>query len=437
MIIGTRRCLATAGLACLALAMSACAGSSGSAGGSAGSGSVTLSIWNPEDTPGAEAALAADAKEFEAQHKGVVVNVTTIPWSNIFPKWEAAIQSHTTPDLSLGSVTYATSFNAQGVLEPMNPVVNAIGGNSAWAPQAKTIVEMNQDNGNYFATPWVMNSVVLWYDKPMFAKAHLQPPTTWAQLLQDAKTLTKPGQYGILTPASSDDVTDQTLYSLILANGGDVVDRSNPTKIIFGQQRSVQAIQFYKELSKYSPPGAAGYDRPQAQAAMTTGKLGMFIYGSWMDGPLQQAHVYNQFGVVQVPGNNGGGGSFMGNMDLFMFKGSKHPALARQFAEFMYQDPHYLKWVTSDPGSYLPVTKSAANSSEYTGNPLVKSEKSLVDAAYQGLPKAWVYGMPNVHAGQFEGLNLISQAAADVVVKNQSAGQAAQSVTTQMEKLVK
>ena len=435
MAIGVRKCLAVAGAACLALLASACAGSPGSGGGS---GTVTLSIWNPEDTPGATAALAADAKAFEAQNPGVSVNVTTIPWSNIFTKWEAAIQSHTTPDLSLGSVTYATSFNAQGVLEPMDDVVQAIGGNSAWAPQAKALVQMNQDSqGHYFATPWVMNSVVLWYNKKMFAAAHLTPPTTWPELEQDAKALTKNGQYGILTPASSDDVTDQTLYSLILANGGDVVDRSDPSEITFDQPRSVQAIAFYKALSQYSPPGSAGYDRPQAQAAMTTGKLAMFVYGSWMDGPLQQAHVFNDFGVTQVPGNNGGGGSFMGNMDLFMFKGSQHPALARKFAEFMYKTPDYLKWAVSDPGSYLPVTKTAADSSEYLGNPLVQSEKSLVSTAYAGLPKAWVYGMPSVHAGQFEGLNLIAQAAADVIVNNQNAAQAATSVTTQMEQLVK
>jgi multiple sugar transport system substrate-binding protein len=402
---------------------------------------MTITIWNPEDTPGADSSLAAYAKGFEALHPNVTVQVTTIPWGNIYTKWEAAIQSGTTPDLSFGSVTYATSFNSEGVLAPLNPVVKALGGDKIWANTAQSIVKMSKDSkGNYFTMPWVNNSVVLWYKKSMLKAAGLQPPKTWAELQSDAAAMTKNGNYGILTPSASADVTDQTLYSLILSNGGDVLNRSNPNQITFNDPKSVQAIQFYKTLSQYSPPGSGGYDRPQAQAAMTTGKLGMFIYGSWMAGALQQAHVFNQFGVTAVPGgpaNNGKTGSFMGNMTLMMFKNSKHAAMAQKFAEYMYQTKNYVKWMVTDPGSYLPVLAAAQKSPSYTDNSLVKSEKAVVDAAFAGLPNAWVYGMPSVHAGQFEGVNVIAQAAGDVIDKGESAQQAADAVAQQMKTLIK
>ncbi len=36
----------------------------------------------------------------------------------------------------------------------------------------------------------------MFYNVDMLKAAGINPPTTWAQLQADAKTLTKPGQYG-------------------------------------------------------------------------------------------------------------------------------------------------------------------------------------------------------------------------------------------------
>src|SRR5262249_38376576 len=144
----------------------------------------------------------------------------------------------------------------------------------------------------------------------LLKKAGLQVPQTWSELLAAAKTLTKDGVYGILMTSSKSYVTQHTFYSLMLSNGADIVDRTTGQKIIFDSPETVETLKFYKELAQYSPPGAGGYDRPEAQAAMTTGKIAMFIYGSWLGGPLNEAGVLQQFGVAPVP-HNKGKGAFM------------------------------------------------------------------------------------------------------------------------------
>jgi len=51
----------------------------------------------------------------------------------------------------------------------------------------------------YYGVPDDTNTQVLFYNKADFAAANLTPPTTWAQMISDAQTLTIPskGQHGL------------------------------------------------------------------------------------------------------------------------------------------------------------------------------------------------------------------------------------------------
>ena len=187
----------------------------------------------------------------------------------------------------------------------MDDVIKEMGGESAFAPSAKSFVEMCKQNGSFYDLPYVHNCVVLWYKKDLLQKAGLSVPQTWDQLLAAAKALTKEGVYGILMTSSKSYVTQHTFYSLMLSNGADIVDRETGQKVLFDSPATVETLKYYKELSQYSPPGAGGYDRPEAQAAMSTGKIAMFIYGSWLGGALTEAgpEILAQFGAAPVPHN--------------------------------------------------------------------------------------------------------------------------------------
>ena len=160
-------------------------------------------------------------------------------------------------------------------------------------------------------------------------------------------------------------------------------------------------LRFYTSLAKYSPPGAGGYDRPEAQAAMTTGKLGMFIYGSWMQSALEQARpeVANNFGVVPVPTNGGDGGAFMGNLSLFAFKSSEHPKETKDFLAYMYDRDLYREFALLNPSAFIPVLAEVQGDASYRDDERVKGQKELLDAVEATLPNAWVFGLPNPHGG--------------------------------------
>jgi len=406
----------------------------GCASGSGDSSSVELEIWNPETDDASIAVFQSMVDAYEEQNPGVTVNLVNIPWSDIFTKWQTALQSGNAPDATIGSAAFATSFQEQGVLEPLDDVVEQIGGEEAWSDTADSLVEMSKADGSYFALPYTNNAVLLWYNKAMFESAGLTPPTTWDELRDAAETLTHDDQYGILVPSSTSMVTSQSLYSLILSNGGDVVDRDNPDEIIFDDSASVEAIEFYSSLAQYSPPGSGGYDRPEAQAAMTTGKLGMFIYGSWMQAALDAAgpDVASQFAAVPVPSENGEGGAFMGGLSLFAFTGSEHPEETKDLLAFMLEPENYEPYVLLNPVQSIPVLTEVQQSESYLTNEKVIAQAEVIDAVKTTLPYSWFFGLPNPHAGEWEGLNLIAQAASAVIEQGRSAQEAATEVADEM-----
>jgi ABC-type glycerol-3-phosphate transport system substrate-binding protein len=426
------------GLAVAALTAAATA-ACGGGGDSASGGGTTLEIWNPEADEAEIAVFQKMIDAYEEDNPDVKVNLVTVPWADIFTKWQTALQSGNPPDATIGSTPFAASFQAQGVLQPVDDVVEKIGGDDAWAETASTMVEMSQDEGSYFNLPYVNNCVVLWYNKSMFEEAGLKPPTTWDEMEAAAAALTHDDQYGILIPSSASQVTNQSLYSFILSNGGDIVDRDNPDTVTFDEPESVEALEFYTSLAQYSPPGSGGYDRPEAQAAMTTGKLGMFVYGSWMAGALEEAgpEVAANFGVVPVPTKDGGpGGSFMGNLSLFAFKGSEHPEEAQEFLSYMYDPELYEEFVLLNPASFTPVLSEVQESETYLNDEKVKSQAELIEAVRAGLPNSWVFGMPNPHAGEWEGLNLIAEAVNAVVEQDEDPQAAARAVADQMRESI-
>lgn len=377
---------------------------------------VVIQVWNPEDDPSAIGLMTAASKDFEAKNPGVTVELTTIPWGDIYPKWMTAIEAGTTPDVSFASAAYARSLYSIGALLPVTDSIPQ----DFFADSAKSLVDVHTaEDGEIVGVPFVQNCVVLWYRKSALAEKGLGVPKTWEELRNTAAALTENNKYGMLLTASRSHITQQMFYSMILANGGEITDHATGSQNLFGSPENLETLKFYTELAQYTPPGSLGYERPDAESAMATGQIDMFIYGSWLAGALLNTapEVFNAFAVAPVPTNNGNRGSNMGNMDMIAFKNSQNPELAKAFMLNMLDNKNYVPFVTSNPASYIPVTKACQESPEYNNNEMVIAIKDMIDVVKQELPYAWVYGAPNPKAGELEGLSTITHAITRVLLE--------------------
>ena len=121
-----------------------------------------------------------------------------IPWGNRTTDWTNALTSGKGgPDITELGNTDTPGVACQGALADISTEVHG------WSHGSDLIAgNLANDvvNGQNYAVPWFGGVRGIWYRKDQFAKAGITAaPTTWAELVKDAKLLMKkfPGTYGL------------------------------------------------------------------------------------------------------------------------------------------------------------------------------------------------------------------------------------------------
>ena len=184
----------------LAAAPLAACSSSSSSGSSA---HPTLTYWASNQGTSLQddrQVLGPQIAKFTKQ-TGIKVNFQVIPWTTLLTQITAATVSGKGPDvLNIGN-TWSASLQATGAFVPFtSSVMNKIGGSSRFL--TGSLSATGAPGKPPTAVPLYSLAYGLYYNKAQFAAAGISgPPTTWAQLIADAKKLTKGGHWGLTLEA--------------------------------------------------------------------------------------------------------------------------------------------------------------------------------------------------------------------------------------------
>jgi multiple sugar transport system substrate-binding protein len=282
------------GLAALAAATFATVGLSQV--GASAAPSITLTEEDYFNTPGQIAALNLYNKQFEAAHPGVTIKRTYVVFGSLDTKLLTQAAGHDLPNLLAVDNPFVSTMITTGQVVPLS-------GFSGFSTQGyfPAIIDEGLSNGKYYSLPVAgANSIALMYNIAMLKAANITPPTTWAQLVTDAKALTTPQHYGIaLTCEPAEDTTWQW-EPFFWSNGG-AFNFSN-----IASAPGVQALTLWNQLVTDGSASKAclGWSQtPAASGQFEAGKAAMMVNGPWNFSGLAQAHMYygKQFGIVPVP----------------------------------------------------------------------------------------------------------------------------------------
>src|SRR5262249_4562176 len=204
-----------------ALAAAGCS-SSGSGGGSSG-GKVTITELDYFTVGGANTAVNWYNKRFEAAHPNVTVKRQVVPYANLITNVLQGASAGDLPNIVMLDNPNVPQVAATGQLIPLNGLPGFT--TSGYVPGA--ISECTY-HGTQYCYPIGTNTVGLFYNKAMFAAAHLSPPKTWAELQADAKALTKGSVYGIAFDATADEQSTWQLEPFFWSQGGDLSHVTTP-----------------------------------------------------------------------------------------------------------------------------------------------------------------------------------------------------------------
>lgn len=138
-------------------------------------------------------------------------------------------------------------------------------------------------NGKHYGIPDDSYVMVLNYNKKIFAEAGLQPPTTWDELLETAKTLTKPDQNQWGMNLLIAEWTEWWFEYFVWQAGGDLTaqNEDGTLKLTFTDPAVQKALEFYRSLIDakcIQPDITMNYEAMQKEFA--AGHAAMTINGS-------------------------------------------------------------------------------------------------------------------------------------------------------------
>ena len=373
-----------------AVPLAAC--SSSSSGGSAAS-HPTLTYWASNQGTSLQddqQVLAPQIAKF-THETGIKVNVQVIPWTTLLTQITAATVSGKGPDvLNIGN-TWSASLQATGAFLPFTPsVMNTIGGSSRFL--AGSLSATGAAGKPPTAVPLYSTAYGLYYNKAQFAAAGISgPPTTWTQLIADAKKLTKGGHWGLTLEAGQIPENVHLAFELSQQQGGSFFSAAGqPT---FDTPQNVAAIMQmmdFMQVDKIANPADAQYSKgTEAETDYATGKAAMVFWQAASGSLAKLGMNAADEGVapLPLPSPMPAGGktitSMVAGINLAIFKDTKNLSAAEQFVKFMTSTPEQ-ESLNQTYGS-LP-TVSAAYTDPAFQTPAVTTFRTILSSTAAPMP---------------------------------------------------
>ncbi|MFF5013813.1 extracellular solute-binding protein [Streptomyces sp. NPDC001165] len=293
-------------------------------------------------------------KAYESQHSGVKVQVSVYSWNDVDRKVKEMVDAGDAPDLA--QIGAYADYAAAGKLYQVSDLLSI-------RTQADFLSQLS-DAGEWkhvqYGIPFAASTRVLFYNKTLFAKAGITPPTTWSELAADAQALKDKGvKYPYALPLGSEEAQAETMQWLLGGGAGYTDDVGTYT---IDSAQNVETFTWLKDdlvgKGLTGPVAPGKLNRADAFAAFADGQVGMLNGHPTL---IQQAAKKGvQFGTVPMPGRTGKAKAAMGVADWMMgFKQHGHAEQIGDFLDFVYKEKNVLAF--SREYGLLPVTGSASN----------------------------------------------------------------------------
>ena len=303
-------------------------------------------------------------KKFEEANPGIKLNLEVVSWNDVYTVVSTRISNNNAPDI-LNIDSFADYAN-EGLLLPVQD----------YCPQEllddffPAFIDQSVMDGTLWAVPILASARALYYNADLLEEAGVEVPTTWAEL-EDACQALLDYYGGDVYPWGIDMTTDEGqaafAYYVWGNDGGFVDDEGNWT---INSDENVEAIEFAIDLYNkgYTNPNPATQTRYDLQDMFGAGKLAMVIAPNSVPTYIAtKGYTDVNYGVADIPHNEGKSSSAVGVMDRFMaFKDDSAPDQAARneaigkFLSFYYDKENYTGWVTME--DFLPAVSSVAES---------------------------------------------------------------------------
>jgi ABC-type glycerol-3-phosphate transport system substrate-binding protein len=291
-----------------------------------GSKKITFLTWNIIDQ---KELIEGWIKRFQAAHPGAEVEWLDKKGPDFGPFYQTQLTAGTPPDVINTQGALGLEYAAQGALLDLTPL---------FAKEAAVKARYDANylgnwiyEGHNYMVPFYITKTLLFYNKPMFAKAGLAgPPKSFDEILSQAQKMTSGDATGFMT------LNFDWLYWPLFAENGVQLVTPDLKKTAFNTPKAAEVLDKLAKSTQSNAINKISWTGRwvEPNGAFAAGNVGMlhahspayFFFkgqGSWV--------TPETLGVAQMPGfwatpNSHG---------LGISKGSKNPELAWEFLKFI------------------------------------------------------------------------------------------------------
>jgi multiple sugar transport system substrate-binding protein len=295
---------------------------------------------------------------------GITIDQQALPRADLLSKVFLGAQQGQLPDILLLDNPDMQQVADTGALAPLTDYGVDLTG------LYQNLIDAGTYKGKVYGIAPGINGLALFYNKDMFAAVGLEPPTNWAEVISDAKTLTRNGVYGISFSASADEGGSWQFEPWFWGAGADLTKLDSP--------EAVKALQLWTDLvnSGYASKSVVTWGQDIVEEQFLAGKAAMQENGVWNLSGLEKSKI--NFGVVPIPKPDGGAAPGPMGGEVLTIPVSKDTArmdAAGKFVNCLLSDKEMLEWATLQ--AYIPSRISVA-AQAVANDP---NMKGFVDAA--------------------------------------------------------
>ena len=287
-----------------------------------------------------EKVLAQLISEFEKEnpgvkvHKHVLPGVTDLERSFYLSSFKA--ESNFVDVFELDPI-WTSEFAAGELLHPLDDYLSS----EARSSYLDFALEQSTYAGKLYAIPHYVTYSVLFYRKDLLKKHSAQPPTTWEELVKQAREVgEKEGIHGLLWQGAEYEGAVCNLFQLYYNMGGtvDTVD----DKLVLDEAALTRALTFMHDSiynEGISPESVSDHLGEDSEALFADGRALFMVNTQAAVLYLQDSSVKEKFGIAALPG----GVTLTGGWHLAVNRRSTNPELAFKFAVFMASEGNQVR----------------------------------------------------------------------------------------------
>ncbi len=388
---------------------------------------VEIVIWHMEQPPQRVKRVQGLIDEFNAANPGIVVSQDVQSWGDIYTKAPASVVAGNAPDILFAIPDFTPIIRELGAVQIVDDFVAEIDETHGYFDVG---IEPYTSDGHVWAIPlWNMAHAV-WYNIDDLAEAGIEEPSTWDEWASAVEALTGDGRYGIGVPANRNLYTDQVVYNFMInAGASDIYNDDGSLR--FNNEHTVRALDFYAQMSQFSPPDSPSWAWGEAEVCLGSGTCGMVNQFAFLRSYEANGGDPANLGVMAMPVDAGvddpGTISYVNAAMILTDDAAKQEA-AYEFLRFIFQPDNYGLFLNMEPGLFLPITESGFESETYWSDPLVVKYRdqleTVLDYSRSGRLFGFTGGQTFPSIARISAQNLLSQVGQLVVVDGMGAADA-------------